>query len=83
LARLAAKESDGARLTRKRKVRAKVKFFILLYLNIQIEFFTQVLIPAMRQKLFNHGQFGLTPPLNSLYSLSFGHKTLLDFPFFS
>jgi hypothetical protein len=29
LARFAAKESDGARLTRKRKVRAKAKIFTL------------------------------------------------------
>jgi len=39
-------------------------------LKIQIEFFEPVLIPAIRQKLFNRGQFGLTPVKN-IYSIDF------------
>jgi len=37
-----------------------------LNLNIQIDFFEPIFIPAIRQKLFNHGQFGLTPVKNIL-----------------
>jgi hypothetical protein len=33
-------------------------------LKIQIDFFEPVLIPAIRQKLFYRGQFGLTPVKN-------------------
>jgi len=46
---------------------------LIYYLKIQIDFFEPVLIPAIRQKLFNRGQFGLTPVKNIFYPLSFGH----------
>jgi hypothetical protein len=49
-----------------------VDFTILIYcyLKIQIDFFEPVFIPAIRQKLFNRGQFGLTPVKN-IYSIDF------------
>ncbi|MFC2087267.1 hypothetical protein ACFLSA_03790 [Bacteroidota bacterium] len=53
------------------------------YLKIQIDFFEPVFIPAIRQKLFNRGQFGLTPVKNIFYLLSLGHKMPSDFPFLS
>jgi hypothetical protein len=46
----------------------------VINLKIQIDFFEPVFIPAIRQKLFNRGQFGLTPVKNIFYPLSFGHK---------
>jgi hypothetical protein len=49
-----------------------------MQLKIQIEFFKPVLIPAIRQKLFNHGQFGLTPVKNNFNPLSLGHKMPFD-----
>jgi len=46
----------------------KTIFFQLKYnLKIQIDFFEPVFISAIRQKLFNHGQFGLTPVKNNLF----------------
>ena len=44
------------------------------YLKIQIDFFEPVLIPAIRQKLFNRGQFGLTPVKNIFILCPLGIK---------
>ena len=51
-------------------------------LEIQIDFFEPIFISA-RQKLFYHGQFGLTPVKNILFLLSFGHKMPLVLHFLS
>jgi hypothetical protein len=40
------------------------------HLKIQIDFFEPVLTPDIRQKIFNRGQFGLTPVKN-IYSIDF------------
>jgi hypothetical protein len=53
------------------------------YLKIQIDFFEPIFISAVRQKLFNRGQFGLAPVKNIFYPLSFGHKIPSDSPFLS
>jgi len=42
----------------------------MYYLKIQIDFFEPVLAPALRQRLFYRGQFGLTPVKN-IYSIDF------------
>jgi hypothetical protein len=52
-------------------------------LKIQIDFFEPVLVPAIRQRLFYRGQFGLTPVKNIFYPVSFGHKMPLDLHFMS
>jgi hypothetical protein len=52
-----------------------------LYLKIQIDFFEPVLIPAIRQKLFYRGQFGLTPVKNILIPCPLGTKCPLIFLF--
>ena len=45
------------------------RFIIRCYLNIQIDFYPDF-YPAYEQRLFNCGQFGLTPPLN-IYFIDF------------
>ncbi len=42
-------------------------------------FFEPVLISTIRQKLFNRGQFGLTPVKDIFHPLSFGHKIPLAY----
>jgi len=54
---------------------------ILYNLNIQIEFFEPGFTPAIRQKLLNRGQFGLTPIKNILISCPLGTKCPLFFLF--
>jgi len=46
----------------------------LFYLKFQIDFFELVFIPAIRQTLFNRGQFGLTPVKNILIPCPLGTK---------
>jgi hypothetical protein len=66
------------------KISKVVRFILLKFnLNIQIDFFEPVLAPAIRQRLFYRGQFGLTPVKNIFYSLSCGHKMHLDLHFMS
>jgi len=60
-----------------------INILFIYYLKIQIDFFKPVLAPAIRQKLFFRGQFGLTPVKNILYPLSFGHKVPFNFHFMS
>jgi hypothetical protein len=50
-------------------------------LKIQIDFFEPVLIPAIRQKLFYRGQFGLTPVKNIFTPCPLGIKCPLIYIF--